>query len=132
MGLVIALVGYVGTISAQEKIRYEVEPKMLSAKEKKQVKQEVGGLLKDPYSAVYGDIFSYIDPVTGERKICVFVNAKNAFGGYTGESAFQKSVNWANWASDEDLSGLRLGPLYTRGCLEAKNGYQLRYNTKKR
>jgi hypothetical protein len=41
--------------------------------------------LKDPESARFGDgVWWYENQTTGVRYVCVYVNAKNSFGGYNG------------------------------------------------
>lgn len=64
-------------------------------------------VLKDPDSAKYSDIskpkkdfvFEYQKPITG-YSICLYVNAKNSFGGYTGKKLY--------WAFFKDNKLLRI------------------------
>jgi len=70
----------------------KAEEAAAAQKEEADVKQAVTRALKDPNSAIFGDIF-YGEWVTSEkdgisikrRMCCVTVNAKNSFGGYTGD-----------------------------------------------
>jgi len=119
-GLVVML-SACGPVVGEVQTRYTVEPKALSDQERAQVKKEIEGYLKDPRSAIYGDMFSFTSPITGKEQICVYVNAKNSYGGYTGEKAFLKSGG--TW-----IIGLKLvREVGERSCLQAKAGYQLRY-----
>ena len=54
------------------------------------VRREVTRRLKDPQSAIFGEFRSVTFVEDGEQRIavCGGVNAKNSFGGYTGEQIF--------------------------------------------
>lgn len=60
--------------------------------EKKAAKGQVIGELKDPESARFGDIWA-LKSSNGKRVVCGNVNAKNSFGGYTGNKVFMLSSN---------------------------------------
>lgn len=55
--------------------------------EKNEVKQKVLAVLKDPESARFGEIWA-LNGSNGGRGVCGFVNAKNSYGGYTGNKTF--------------------------------------------
>ena len=52
--------------------------------------------LIDPYNAKIRGAFVTHDPKTGYVHVCGFLNAKNAFGGYTGEQPFFIKVDLAS------------------------------------
>ncbi|WP_315809468.1 hypothetical protein [Pseudomonas sp. C9-3] len=66
--------------AAEAKVRQEVFLTQAIAKE------AVLAKLKDPDSAKFGQIISKASGI-----VCGYVNAKNAFGGYTGDKAFMYS-----------------------------------------
>jgi hypothetical protein len=65
-------------------------PYELSAGERSTVEAAVTRTLKDPTSPIFGSIVGGIDR-SGGRYACGFVNAKNSFGGYTGDTPFEGS-----------------------------------------
>ena len=77
----------------QEQIAQEAESAKLKEEESKRrteraiaesrAKESVLALLKDPDSAKFGTVV-----VTDSGIVCGYVNAKNSFGGYTGEKPF--------------------------------------------
>ena len=62
----------------------------ISAAQEESVKKAVSETLKDPYSAVFTGIYgTSINPNSdGSTVYCGTVNAKNAYGGYTGAKKF--------------------------------------------
>lgn len=62
-------------------------PFTLSPSQEAAVKASVTGTLKDPESARFGTIAASKDG-TGTITVCGLVNAKNSFGGYTGNQPF--------------------------------------------
>lgn len=52
-----------------------------------EAKQAIGKTLKDPYSAVYEDIYMG-KAAHGNPVVCGTLNAKNAYGAYTGRKRF--------------------------------------------
>jgi hypothetical protein len=62
-------------------------PYDLSANELVTVKKFLAASLKDPLSALYGEMQAVIDS-KDIITVCGFVNAKNGFGGYTGNKPF--------------------------------------------
>jgi hypothetical protein len=62
-------------------------PTSLSAAQEKEVRESVARSLKDPESARFGRIIAGRSS-DGAVMVCGFVNAKNGFGGYTGEKPF--------------------------------------------
>lgn len=44
--------------------------------------------LKDPYSAVFSNVVAFRDLNSRAVHVCGYVNAKNSFGGYAGNSIF--------------------------------------------
>lgn len=52
-----------------------------------QIEIGVRGKLKDPESARFGEMMAGVTP-SGKTAVCGYVNAKNSFGGYTGEKPF--------------------------------------------
>jgi len=61
-----------------------------TASEKEKAKNMVIGQLKDPESARFGEIWA-LQGSNGERAVCGYVNARNSYGGYTGEKMFTLS-----------------------------------------
>lgn len=51
------------------------------------VKRDVASSLKDPQSAVFGEMAASISS-RGVVQVCGMVNARNSFGGYTGHKPF--------------------------------------------
>lgn len=62
-------------------------PQTLSASDIATIEQGVRKNLKDPNSAMFGQMKGAKDE-TGMVQICGYVNAKNSFGGYTGDAIF--------------------------------------------
>lgn len=50
-------------------------------------KKAVISQLKDPESARFGEIWA-LSGTNGKRSVCGYINAKNSYGGYTGEKMF--------------------------------------------
>ncbi|MDO1476496.1 hypothetical protein [Comamonas thiooxydans] len=50
-------------------------------------KKTVISQLKDPESARFGEIFA-LSGTNGKRSVCGYINAKNSYGGYTGDKMF--------------------------------------------
>lgn len=72
-------------------------PYVLTAAETKVVEEGVRGDLKDPNSAMFGRMVATRAPADPtSTTVCGFVNAKNSFGGYTGDKPFMGLM-----ASDE-------------------------------
>lgn len=69
----------------------DLQPMALSVADVAQVKQAVTRQLKDPESARFGPIVGGKD-ATGRSYACGVVNAKNSFGGYTGDKPFVVKV----------------------------------------
>lgn len=59
----------------------------LYASEEGEVRRGVAAVLKDPNSAQYGKFRGYLDD-EGRVIVCGTINARNSFGGYTGDAAF--------------------------------------------
>jgi starvation-inducible outer membrane lipoprotein len=66
-----------------EPVVTHTSPTKLSSAQIQSVQGEVKRLLKDPYSVRFGDILAIRDN-NGAYHICVWHNAKNSFGAYTG------------------------------------------------
>ena len=47
-------------------------------------KRAIVASLKDPESARFGSATFYQNDTLGKKLVCIYVNAKNSFGGYTG------------------------------------------------
>jgi hypothetical protein len=62
-------------------------PVTLTAQQQQIIRAETMKRLKDPESARFGKMSASQDK-DGSLTVCGFVNAKNAFGGYTGMSPF--------------------------------------------
>jgi len=62
-------------------------PRTLNAAEVAAVQKGVKGDLKDPESARFGSVFA-AENAKGTIAVCGYVNAKNSYGGYTGEQLF--------------------------------------------
>jgi hypothetical protein len=62
-------------------------PIKLSAKMRRGIENDLKVGLKDPESARFGTM-NALDHKNGEIEICGWVNAKNGYGGYTGETPF--------------------------------------------
>lgn len=61
-------------------------PVHLSQEQVKEVHEGVRKALKDPGSAQFGEMSAVIDG--GMITVCGFVNAKNSFGGFTGQKRY--------------------------------------------
>ncbi len=86
--LICSLVLYLASESTNE-----VESNSSTNNEKIAVKQAVINILKDPSSATFGEININDDL----HVACVLVNAKNGFGGYTGEHGIYVSKIHGIW-----------------------------------
>lgn len=71
------------------------EPVQLTDKQVEMVKEGVKKTLKDPNSAMFGSIYAVKNAENGSKGnsdkiiyVCGTVNAKNSFGGYTGQTPF--------------------------------------------
>lgn len=62
-------------------------PYQLSNEDLAAVKRDLPERLKDPSSALFGAMSGSID-TAGVVKVCGYVNARNSFGGYTGQQPF--------------------------------------------
>ena len=122
--LLVVLLSACGGIERQERlVTFNVEPRDLTGEERAHVMALVRTQLKDPESARFGRVFSFTNHL-GNVETCVWVNAKNSFGGYTGETAFQ-FLDSGKIISDESLDlGLNV---ITRTCVEAGDGQISRY-----
>jgi hypothetical protein len=65
-----------------------VRPITLTEKQTAAVRKGVIAVLKDPESARFGSIIAGQRTSSPAIVVCGFVNAKNSFGGYTGEQPF--------------------------------------------
>lgn len=65
-------------------------------------RQEIEGLLVDPESARYRDVYLVSMPGTGGVLFCGHVNAKNGMGGYTGYRRFITVPGAQAWTEDTD------------------------------
>ncbi|TAX22773.1 hypothetical protein ELI02_28010 (plasmid) [Rhizobium leguminosarum] len=63
-----------------------------SAERDKMIKESLSGSLKDPYSAVFGQIKTGMAS-NGVIRVCGTVNAKNSFGGYVGMMPYIGTIN---------------------------------------
>lgn len=52
-----------------------------------EAKKTIVGQLKDPESARFGEIWA-LSGTNGKRSVCGYINAKNSYGGYTGNQMF--------------------------------------------
>ena len=65
----------------------------LTDKQIEYVQQDVGNVLKDSDSAIFGRIIAAaLDDSHTSLVVCGWVNAKNSFGGYTGHTPFTGTV----------------------------------------
>jgi len=69
-----------------------VQPRMANLEEKKAIVQGARNSLKDPLSAMFGEIV-----IIGNDRACADINAKNGFGGYTGMSARPMTKIQGSW-----------------------------------
>jgi len=60
---------------------------MLNKKQLAFVKKGIAAGLKDPNSALFGDMVTFQDQ-NGVLRVCGYVNGRNSFGGYTGMQPF--------------------------------------------
>lgn len=63
-------------------------PYQLTASESKLIEDGVRDALKDPNSAMFGQMVAVRVPGDDMTTVCGYVNAKNSFGGYTGDKPF--------------------------------------------
>lgn len=59
-------------------------------------KVSVRSRLKDPASAVFSEL-----RILGNERVCGYVNAKNSFGGYTGNTRFVSFYGAVTYIGDE-------------------------------
>ncbi len=78
---VVAIVGALGVAGPTE------AAETLTAAQEEKVLDGLRKILKDPNSAILGQIEAGPEE-SGTIYICGFVNAKNSFGGYTGDKPF--------------------------------------------
>jgi hypothetical protein len=65
------------------------DPYPLSAADRAVIEQGVRSSLKDPISAIFGSMADAREHKPGSLiEVCGYVNAKNSFGGYTGNAIF--------------------------------------------
>ncbi|MBP1179967.1 hypothetical protein [Methylobacterium sp. PvR107] len=83
-GSVLAGLLLLGPASAQE----AAQPTKLTPKQIEAVKKGVRQSLRDPDSARFDRPFIAARDSAGILKVCGFVNAKNTYGGYAGDTAF--------------------------------------------
>ena len=61
--------------------------------------------LRDPYSAHFGEVWVMIRNDDGIRYFCGFVNAKNSFGAYVGQTMFVVDELGVKFANTESIEG---------------------------
>ncbi|KWT72360.1 hypothetical protein APY04_0154 [Hyphomicrobium sulfonivorans] len=74
-----------------ESLMIDLRPAAISTADEHNAKQAVTASLKDPTSAKFGPVVGAVD-ASGVKYACGTVNAKNSFGGYTGNEMF--AVRW--------------------------------------
>lgn len=79
------------TANAQERHIREATPAEVKA-----AKRAIGEHLKDPDSAKYSSVVVGLKSEDGVRVICGLVNAKNSYGGYSGDTWFYAALAGAN------------------------------------
>jgi len=82
---IILALGLVGCVSTQKETLSS--PIELSEIQIKEIKSSVRAVLKDPDSARFGTIMGAKEP-NDQIFACGYINAKNSFGGFTGERLF--------------------------------------------
>lgn len=76
-----------------------------TADEKETAKAQVLKVLKDPDSARFGEIWA-LNGTNGHRTVCGYINARNSFGGYTGNKVFTTATGDALIEGSEPLNSL--------------------------
>jgi hypothetical protein len=71
----------------EEKVQSRGTPFILSTKFRHGIESDLRNGLKDPDSARFG-VMNAVKQKDGTISICGWVNAKNSYGGYTGETPF--------------------------------------------
>ncbi len=61
--------------------------KNASVDEIQNAKVKIISQLKDPESAIFGEVWA-MNGTNGQRTICGYINARNSYGGYTGQKMF--------------------------------------------
>lgn len=80
------------TVGLQKGADNQITVVELTTEQVAAVQAGVKDALKDPYSAVFGS--AKASPQTdGKLRVCGFVNAKNAMGGYVGNSPYVGTLN---------------------------------------
>lgn len=97
----------------------QVSPITLSAAETAAVRGYVRGMLKDPDSARFGKMVAGRS-ASGEALVCLDVNAKNSFGGYTGMLPYMvamrgRDLRLISYARDGELARYVYGFCAERG-----------------
>lgn len=89
LALTVALAGCAASQGTVEPTTKSFEPVTLTKAQIEAVKEGAKKGLKDPNSAMFGDQF-FASREVGKPGItvCGYVNAKNSFGGYTGQKPF--------------------------------------------
>lgn len=86
------------------------------------VEMAVRSTLRDPDSAKFGPIASYDDRKMGADQVkvaCGSVNAKNGFGGYTGDKNFVYVVSPPLVSIDNDVDNAQFVKLWNTLCAGA-------------
>jgi len=103
----------------------DAKPYTLTDSEQQIVEKSVKEVLIDPPSALFNDDFRAAKSTDGSIFVCGYVNAKNRFGGYTGNKMFTGIMN-------NDPSGNR-GTQFGVDLLEGPSyGRQIVINTCKK
>ncbi|MEM7072511.1 MAG: hypothetical protein AAF418_02985 [Pseudomonadota bacterium] len=74
------------------------EFKTIEGTEREKIEEHIRYSLRDPDSAKFGHIFSFITE-DGSTRICAYVNARNAYGGYTGYQVFWQAPGDKGWGN---------------------------------
>lgn len=67
---------------------YRSEPVTLTSAQVAAIESGVKAKLKDPNSAMFGRMAGALNPDDGLIYVCGYVNSRNSFGGYVGDTLF--------------------------------------------
>lgn len=84
----------------------------------KAVKVYVAKAAKDPQSVRFGEFTQVVNGEANMQHVCGFVNAKNSYGGYSGERMFEFTLASGQVILANDLSDLRVFGNDLQKCLQ--------------
>jgi hypothetical protein len=84
----LAVLALTACASAPPKIDHTYAPHQMTAAETKSFEAGLRNSMKDPDSTRIGNVYASRSASTNTIAICGYVNAKNSYGGYSGDKPF--------------------------------------------